>query len=62
MHTFTRRYAALTGVDLAHLPRWDLWADRRLTARISEWGLDDATQSDMLAKRETFVAQARAAS
>jgi aminoglycoside phosphotransferase (APT) family kinase protein len=62
MHTFTQRYAALTGVDLADLSQWDLWADRRLTPRIPEWGLDDATQSDMLAKRETFVAQARAAS
>jgi len=62
MHMFTQRYAALTGVDLAHLPDWDLWADRRLTPRILEWGLDDPTRSVMLAKRETFVAQARAAS
>jgi aminoglycoside phosphotransferase (APT) family kinase protein len=62
MNAFTQRYAALTGVDLAHLPHWDLWADRRLTPRISQWGLDEAVQNDMRAKRETFVAQARAAS
>jgi aminoglycoside phosphotransferase (APT) family kinase protein len=62
MNTFTQRYATLTGVDLAHLPHWDLWADRRLTPRIPEWGLDEAVQKDMRAKREAFVAQARAAS
>ena len=62
MSTFTQRYAALTGVDLAHLPHWDLWADRRLTPRIREWGLDDAAQREMRAKRDAFVAQARDAS
>jgi aminoglycoside phosphotransferase (APT) family kinase protein len=62
MNTFTQRYATLTGVDLAHLPHWDLWADRRLTPRIPEWGLDAATQREMRAKRDAFVAQARAAS
>jgi hypothetical protein len=49
-------------VDLAHLPHWDLWADRRLTPRIHEWGLDEATQNDMRAKRDAFVTQARAVS
>jgi aminoglycoside phosphotransferase (APT) family kinase protein len=62
MDAFTQRYAALTGVDLAHLAHWDLWADRRLTPRIHEWELDEATQNDMRAKRDAFVAQARAAS
>jgi hypothetical protein len=62
MNAFTQRYAALTGVDLAHLPHWDRWADRRLTPRISEWGLDEAVQNDMRAKREAFVAEARASS
>jgi aminoglycoside phosphotransferase (APT) family kinase protein len=62
MNTFSQRYATLTGVDLAHLPHWDLWADRRLTPRIPEWGLDAATQREMRAKREAFVAQLRAAS
>jgi aminoglycoside phosphotransferase (APT) family kinase protein len=62
MDAFTKRYAARTGVDLAHLPHWDLWADRRLTPRIREWRLDDAAQREMRAKRDAFVAQARDAS
>ena len=61
MDAFTRRYAAATGVALAHLPHWDLWADRRLFPRIPEWGLDERTQHDMRTKRDRFVAQAQAA-
>jgi hypothetical protein len=38
---------------------WDLEADRRLTGRIGEWGLDEATQKAIHAQRETFVAKAR---
>jgi hypothetical protein len=57
---FTRRYAAaMPAVDLTDLPCWDLEADRRLTGRIGEWGLDEATQKAMHARRETFVAKAR---
>jgi aminoglycoside/choline kinase family phosphotransferase len=57
---FTRRYAAaMPAVDLTDLPCWDLEADRRLTGRIGEWGLDEATQKAMHAQRETFVAKAR---
>jgi aminoglycoside phosphotransferase (APT) family kinase protein len=58
MHELTRRYAAMTAVDLADLPRWDLWADRRLTPRIAEWGLDPAGERAMRAGREAFVRQA----
>jgi aminoglycoside phosphotransferase (APT) family kinase protein len=61
MDAFTQRYAATTGVDLEHLPHWDLWADRRLSPRIPEWGLDERTQDDMRMKRDRFVAQALAA-
>jgi aminoglycoside phosphotransferase (APT) family kinase protein len=60
MNTFTRRYAAIRSVDLTDLPHWDLWADRRLTPRIGEWGLDAATEKSMRASHEAFVAQASA--
>jgi aminoglycoside phosphotransferase (APT) family kinase protein len=58
MDEFTRRCAS---IDVTDLPHWDLWADRRLTPRIGEWGLDPATEEAMLAGREAFVAQARTA-
>jgi hypothetical protein len=62
MGEFARRYeSAAPTVDLAALPYWDLWADRRLGGRIPEWGLDEATQRSMEEKREAFVAQARSA-
>jgi aminoglycoside phosphotransferase (APT) family kinase protein len=61
MDAFARRYAAMTRVDLAALPHWDLWADRRLSPRIGDWGLDEATQREMRTRRAAFVAQAHAA-
>ena len=59
MDEFTRRYeSAAPTVDLADLPHWDLRADRRLTPRIPEWGLDEVTQRSMREKREAYVARA----
>jgi aminoglycoside phosphotransferase (APT) family kinase protein len=59
MEAFTARYAQ-TGVDLSELPRWDLWADRRLTPRLASWGLEPARAEAMLAARDAFVARASA--
>jgi aminoglycoside phosphotransferase (APT) family kinase protein len=59
MEDFTRRYESLAGaVDFTDLPHWDLWADRRLVGRASEWELDSTTQAALQAAHETFVAQA----
>jgi hypothetical protein len=58
MDDFTHRYAAAApAVDLTDLPHWDLWADR-LSGRIGEGGLDEATHETMHAKRDAFVAEA----
>ena len=59
MQEFTCRYeAAMTALDPADLPYWDLWAGLRLAGHISEWGLDDGTEAVMRARSETFVARA----
>ena len=46
-------------LDLAALPDWDPRADRRLTPRLPEWGLDAATERAMRKRSEAFAAQAR---
>jgi aminoglycoside phosphotransferase (APT) family kinase protein len=61
MEEFTLAYVRQTGIDAAELPAWDLRADRRLTSRIAEWGLDPAEERRMLAARYAFVAEALAA-
>jgi hypothetical protein len=62
MSDFTEAYAKQTSdTDLAALPDWDLRADRRLTPRLAEWGLDAATERAMRKSSEAFVAQARGA-
>lgn len=59
---FTRRYRLQApAVDFTELPRWDLWAARRLTPRLTEWGLDAATEHSMREKSELFVVNAREA-
>lgn len=59
MEEFTRRYRVMMpGVDLTDLPHWELRADLRLSPRIADWGLDEATERTMRAGREAFVAQA----
>jgi aminoglycoside phosphotransferase (APT) family kinase protein len=62
MNDFTDTYAKqASDLDLAALPDWDLRADRRLTPRLAEWGLDAATERAMRKRSEAFVAQARGA-
>ena len=59
METFTHRYAStMKDVDMTDLPHWDLWADARLSNRVTEWGLDEAAEEAVRAGHEAFVAQA----
>lgn len=57
----TERYAALTGVDLAPLPLFDLGAAFRPVGRIAKWGLDHETYALMRERHALFVARAIAA-
>jgi aminoglycoside phosphotransferase (APT) family kinase protein len=59
MEEFTHRYREATDVDLTDLPLWDLRAERRLGARMTDWGLDGGTLQSMEAAREAFGARAR---
>lgn len=59
MHSFTRAYAALIpGIDLRHLPYWDLSAALRPIGQFETWGLDAATVRTMRERHRGFVAQA----
>ncbi len=62
MRAFTQRYAALSGVDLADLPLWDLDAALRPVFNLDEWaagwpelGRPDVTYATMRAGHRTFV-------
>ena len=59
MRDFTRRYQALmSGLDLAHLPYWDLSAALRPLAELSHWGLDPAVEQRMRDQLIAFITQA----
>jgi aminoglycoside phosphotransferase (APT) family kinase protein len=58
MNDFTDRYRALTAVDPTNLPYWDLCAALRVCSKISEWGLDEATERRMRERLALFVTQA----
>jgi aminoglycoside phosphotransferase (APT) family kinase protein len=58
METFTERYRALTGVDMTDLPLWDLQAALRPCGRMSQWGLDDATEERLRERHAWFIEQA----
>ncbi len=61
MRAFTRRYAALSGLDLHDLPLWDLDAALRPVFNLEEWAAasPDASRPDsyahMRAGHQTFV-------
>ncbi|MGV3616749.1 MAG: phosphotransferase family protein [Fimbriimonas sp.] len=64
---FTRRYQALTRIDLKDLPYWDLCASLRPISNLSEWaasypdlGRPDITEATMARDHQEFVAQALA--
>jgi aminoglycoside phosphotransferase (APT) family kinase protein len=58
MNGFTDRYRSHSNVDTADLPFWDLCAALRPCSRMSEWGLDAATERRMRERHERFVSQA----
>ena len=58
MAAFTQTYLALTDVDAAALPCWDLWAALRPASTFAGWGLDAATERTMRDGHREFVAQA----
>jgi aminoglycoside phosphotransferase (APT) family kinase protein len=58
MKRFTRAYLDRSGTDVTALPLWDLWAAFRPASTFDGWGLDDATERDMIRKHRDFVTQA----
>lgn len=58
MRSFTDQYIALTSVDCANLSYWDLYAALRPASKLSDWGLDAATEQHMRHWHNIFVMQA----
>jgi aminoglycoside phosphotransferase (APT) family kinase protein len=57
---FTEHYAdAAPRVDLADVPRWDLYAARRLGLRVHDWGLDESRARELQSQADEFAATAR---
>jgi aminoglycoside phosphotransferase (APT) family kinase protein len=59
MDDFTDRYRSLARIDLTNLPFWDLCAALRPCGKLSNWGLDEATERRMRALHSLFVSRAR---
>jgi aminoglycoside phosphotransferase (APT) family kinase protein len=59
MEAFTRRYeTTATAIELTDLPYWDLWAALRLGGHISNWRLEERTETTIRQRLESFVADA----
>jgi aminoglycoside phosphotransferase (APT) family kinase protein len=58
MHSFTGHYEALTTIDFADLPYWDLCAALRPAFRIAEWAGDETAEKRMRERHKLFIAQA----
>jgi aminoglycoside phosphotransferase (APT) family kinase protein len=58
MTEFTNHYRSMSSIDLANLPYWDLCAALRPCSKLSEWGLDAATEQRMRERHAFFVAHA----
>lgn len=61
MHDFTSHYTAMTGIDGANLPLWELYVSTAAAAHMSRWGLDATTLTDMRLKTGAFMERALAA-
>lgn len=59
MEAFTSHYLALTPLDLADLPLWELASASGAVASMASWGLDPDTEADMRKKGHWFMEQAR---
>ncbi|AIZ46574.1 hypothetical protein QR90_09500 [Deinococcus radiopugnans] len=55
MHTFTDRYAVLSGADMAALPYWDLRAALRPCGRLGGWGLEEGLERQIRQRHLEFV-------
>jgi len=59
IEAFTRRYeTTATAIELTDLPYWDLWAALRLGRHISDWGLEERTETIIRQRLDSFVADA----
>jgi aminoglycoside phosphotransferase (APT) family kinase protein len=55
MRRFTERYRAITAVDLANLPYWDLSAALAAAGELHAWGLDAPAEHAMREKLALFI-------
>ena len=63
MNAFTKRYQFLMpNIDFTNLPYWDLCAALRSAGKLSNWGLDKATERKMQERHKSFVDNAFAKS
>ena len=58
MQRFTHQYQSMPTIDFTNLPYWDLCAALRPASKLSEWGLDDLTETIMREGHRWFVTQA----
>lgn len=58
MRRFTHQYRSMRAVDLTNLPYWDLCAAVSAASKLSEWGVDEVTESRMRVELRWFVSQA----
>ncbi|MFE0758587.1 phosphotransferase family protein [Inquilinus sp. NPDC058860] len=61
MAALTRHYLALSGIDPASLPRWDLWAALRPIAGLPGWGLEPEEEHRLRERHRAFTDRALAA-
>ncbi len=55
MNEFTHQYQSPATIDFNNLPYWDLCAALRPASRLSDWGLDTATEKSMRERHKWFV-------
>lgn len=58
MQSFTRQYQAMTNIDFALLPYWDLCAALRPAGRIGEWAGDEQKEKTMRERHRWFITRA----
>ncbi|HYF62683.1 MAG TPA: phosphotransferase [Herpetosiphonaceae bacterium] len=58
MDYFTEQYRALTAIDWADLPRWELCAALWPAGKLGGWGLEAAAEQSMRERHRWFVGQA----
>ncbi|MBH5319680.1 phosphotransferase [Paenibacillus sp. GSMTC-2017] len=60
MTAFTETYARMMpAIDMKQLPYWDLCAALRPASQLSNWGLDEETETKMRERHRWFVQEAR---